>query len=132
MKEEKPIRLSYYRAKLVSEGPFKAITVSILSCSDSNYSGAPEYGNDRKFNLRSSHRSWDVTNLKTAEVTELVKVTADLSRIPARRIPQEEGDDGQMWYKVTYQIQITYYSAYTTYELIYGGVNYGRVASEYV
>ena len=74
----------------------------------------------------------DVTKLSTAGVTELVKVTADLSRIPARRIPQEEGADGEMWYKAAYHIQITYYSAYTTYELIYGGVNYGKVASEYV
>ena len=65
-------------------------------------------------------------------MTELVKVTADLSRIPQKRIPQVEGADGQMWYKAAYQIQITYYSAYTTYELLYGGVNYGRVASEYV
>ena len=52
MKEEKPVRLSYYLAKLVSEGSFKAIKVSILACSDPNDEGAPKYGDDRKFNLR--------------------------------------------------------------------------------
>ena len=56
MKEEKPIRLSYYVAQLVSEGPFKAIKVTILSCSDPDDEGAPKYGDDRKFNLRPSQR----------------------------------------------------------------------------
>ena len=52
MKEEKPIRLSYYRARLVSEGPFKAITVTILSCSDPDNKEAPKYEDDRKFYLQ--------------------------------------------------------------------------------
>ena len=48
MKEAKPIRLNYYQTSLVSEGPFKAITVSILSCSDPENKGAPKYEDDRK------------------------------------------------------------------------------------
>ena len=63
---------------------------------------------------------------------ELVKVTADLGIIPPGRIILEKGADGQMWYKVTYQIKITYYSAKTTYELLHEGVNYGSVDAEYV
>ena len=50
MKEEKPVRLSYYRTRPVSEGTFKAITVFILSCSDPDNKGAPKYGDDRKSN----------------------------------------------------------------------------------
>lgn len=65
-------------------------------------------------------------------MTQLVKVEADLSRIPANEIPQTKGADGKMYYKVDYAIQVTYMSAYTSYELIYGGVNYGHVTSEYV
>ena len=53
MKEEKPIRLSYYQAGLVSEGPLKSITVSILSCSDPDNEGAPKYEDDRKSSLQS-------------------------------------------------------------------------------
>ena len=49
MKEGKPIRLRYYQAGLVSEGPFKAIRVSILSCSDPDNEGAPKYEDDRKY-----------------------------------------------------------------------------------
>ncbi len=70
--------------------------------------------------------------LPTETVTELVKVEADLSRIPANKIPQRMGVDGKMYYKVDYSIQVTYMSAYTSYELIYGGVNYGHITSEYV
>ena len=65
-------------------------------------------------------------------MTQLVKVEADLSRVPANKIPQTKGADGQMYYKVDYAIKVTYMSAYTSYELIYGGVNYGDVTSEYV
>lgn len=70
--------------------------------------------------------------LSTEGVTQLVKVEADLSRIPASKIPRTKGADGKMYYQVDYAIQITYMSAYTSYELIYGGENYGHVISEYV
>lgn len=65
-------------------------------------------------------------------VTELVKVKADLSRIPDKKIPKIKGADGKTYYKLDYAIQITYMSAYTTYELIHGRVNYGSVTAEYV
>ena len=42
------------------------------------------------------------------------------------------GKDGMLYYKVNFQIQMTCYSAYTKYELIYNGVNYGLVTAEYV
>lgn len=67
-----------------------------------------------------------------AGVTKLVEVEADLSRIPVALIPKAKGADGKMYYKIDYQIQITYYSAYTTYELIHNKINYGLVSSEYV
>ena len=63
---------------------------------------------------------------------QLVKVNADLGRIPTNRIPESKGADGKTYYKITYDIQVTYYSAYTTYELIHNGTNYGLVTSEYV
>ena len=65
-------------------------------------------------------------------MTQLVKVEADLSRIPEKKIPKIRGADGKMYYKVDYAIQVTYLSAYTRYELIYDRVNYGLVTSEYV
>ena len=65
-------------------------------------------------------------------MTQLVKIEADLSRIPEKRIPKTKGADGKMYYRLDYAIRVTYLSAYTKYELIYGGKNYGLVTAEYV
>ncbi len=62
----------------------------------------------------------------------LVKVEADLRRIPAHQFQETIGADQKLYYKVNFEVQITFYSAYTKYELVYGGVNYGQVAAEYV
>ena len=42
------------------------------------------------------------------------------------------GADGYLYYKLNYDIEVTYYSAYTKYELIHQNVNYGSVAAEYI
>jgi len=65
-------------------------------------------------------------------VTKLVTVSADLGRIPTNRIPQQNGADRQRYWIINFEIEVTYYSAYTKYELIHDGVNYGLVAAEYV
>lgn len=62
----------------------------------------------------------------------LVDVHADLSRIPVEPIAQKQGRDGNMYYNIECEVQITFYSAYTTYELIYDGINDGLVTAEYV
>ena len=67
-----------------------------------------------------------------AGVKELVQLTADISRIPTYLLPTKVGVDGCTYYDIRIEIQVTYYSAYTTYELIHDGINYGIVASEYV
>ena len=72
------------------------------------------------------------THQNLAGVTQLVHLTADLSKIPTHLLPTRKGADGHTYYDIDFEIQITYYSAYTTYELIHNGINYGRVASEYV
>lgn len=62
----------------------------------------------------------------------LVQVTADLSCIPEYQIPKCMGEDGHYYYKISFDVEVTYFSAYTKYELVYNGVNYGPVAAEYV
>ena len=59
-------------------------------------------------------------------------VDADLSRIPNGAFPQKRGKDGKIYYEVNYEIEITFLSAFTKYELIHNGVNYGAVHAEYV
>lgn len=63
---------------------------------------------------------------------QLVVVKADLSQIPLAAFRKETGADGRPYYIVEFKIEITYYSAYTKFELIYDGKNYGPVAAEYV
>ena len=62
----------------------------------------------------------------------LVTVHADLSRVPKDRIPKRRGFNGEMHYYILFDIEITYLSAFTKYELIYDGKNYGPVRAEYV
>lgn len=113
VEEDKPLRLHYSCTRAHSEGRFDEINLPIYACSDQNNTGAPKY-HDNEF------------------VAEVVTVTADLSRIPTGRIPLIKGVDQKMYYKIKVQIQVTYFSAYTTYELIHDGVNYGQVKAEYV
>ena len=68
----------------------------------------------------------------TVGITQIVDVKADLGLIPEHRLRQARGADGKMWYETDFQIEITFFSAYSKYELIYGGINYGPVAAEYV
>ena len=72
------------------------------------------------------------THCGVDQVITLVKVHADLSRVPANALHTEIGKDNKLYYKLEYQIEVTFFSAYTKYELIYNGVNYGPVTAEYV
>ena len=72
------------------------------------------------------------TEKEAAGVTLLVKLQVDTSQIPAYVIKQTVGADGVSYYKLSYQIQVTHYSAYTKYELVHENVNYGSVTAEYV
>lgn len=65
-------------------------------------------------------------------VHKLVEISANLSSVPIQNIPTVRGVDGYMYYQVDIAIEITYYSAYTKYELIHDDVNYGLVTAEYV
>ncbi len=67
-----------------------------------------------------------------AGIRGLVTVTADLCRIPKRLFRKKRGADRKMRYIVDFGIEATYYSAYTKYELVHKGVNYGAVTAEYV
>ena len=70
--------------------------------------------------------------IKADGVVQLVQVKADLSQIPIATFPKLMGADGQFYYRVCIDVEVTYYSAYTSYELIYQGKNYGPVRVEYV
>ncbi|KAI4105669.1 MAG: hypothetical protein LQ345_007215 [Seirophora villosa] len=112
VEENKPKQLRYQRTLSAEGPPPHIIDIWINTCPDTDNLGAPKYKNDR--------------------VQSLVLVSADLSRIPLHNIPKKSGADGKVYYVIEYAVEISYYSGYTTYELIHDGVNYGPVAAEYV
>ncbi|MCJ1404053.1 hypothetical protein MMC11_007277 [Xylographa trunciseda] len=112
IKEREPKHLSYSQQKLVARGHPQQVTMTVYFCTDPDDSGAPLYC---------------ISNVK-----ELVKVTADLSKVPISAFPISQGQDGKAYYSIEFQIEITYHSACTKYELIHGGKNYGQVTAEQV
>ena len=66
------------------------------------------------------------------DVAILVNVRAEFSQISTSYFPTETGEDGLLYYRLEYEIEVTYCSAYTKYELIYQRKNYGPVHAEYV
>ncbi len=62
----------------------------------------------------------------------LVELKGEFNRIPTSRIQTRKGADGKMYHILVFDIQVTYYSAYTTYELFHNDINYGSVTAEYV
>ncbi|CAD6568570.1 MAG: hypothetical protein ASARMPRED_001863 [Alectoria sarmentosa] len=113
VQEDTPIRIFCQYLHLEAYGHPSEIVVTINAFSDRENSGAPMYPDSEG-------------------VARLVDVKADLSPIPLARFPKATGADGHSYLKVDFHIEITCYSAYTKFELIHGGKNYGPVAAEYV
>lgn len=130
MREEEPTRLNYTQKRVVFIGHPMNVKTDILVCSDPINIGAPVYKNLSK---RPMPQSTNTTRLTFSQgVAHLVTLTADLSRVSITKFPKLVGKDGLSYYNVTFQIEITHYSAYTKYELIHNGINYGAINAEYV
>lgn len=112
VEENKSKRLRYHKQHSVTEPPPPSIDLSIYICSDNDVSGPSVY--------------------RDARVHRLASVSADISRIPPVKFLKVLGADGLFYFNVSFQIEITYYSGYTTYELIHDNVNYGPITAEYV
>ena len=65
-------------------------------------------------------------------VNKLLTLRADLSAISLQQLPTEQGLDDKMYYIIFFEVEVTFFSAYTKYELIYEGTNYGAITAEYV
>ncbi|MCJ1471604.1 hypothetical protein MMC13_000244 [Lambiella insularis] len=113
--EDEPFHLSYNTQWRISTGrPMVdlVIYVDIYAYSDPSNTGPPMY--------------------KDASVKKLVRVVADLSNVPLHEFIRRTGADGHDYYCINFQLEVTYFSAYTQYELIHKGRNYGPVAAEYI
>ncbi|KAL9606121.1 MAG: hypothetical protein Q9179_000691 [Wetmoreana sp. 5 TL-2023] len=112
VEENKPKRINYYISPRANQPPPSTHLCVIYMCAAHGNTSPPIYRN---------------TQLKA-----LVEVSADLSRIPVRKIPKATGADGHVYYKLSFDLEVTHYSAFTQYELIHDGINYGPIAAEYV
>lgn len=65
-------------------------------------------------------------------VVRLVELGANLSNVPEGTFRQDRGADLQIYYTVSFEVEVSYSSAFIKYELICNGVNYGAVAADYV
>ena len=62
----------------------------------------------------------------------LATIKADLSRVPIQSFARSTGADGMLYYEVDFMVEVVFCSAYTRYELVHKGINYGTLAAEYV
>lgn len=129
VEEYKPFRLPYTKTYWVSDGKPNAITVDIYTCADPNNNGAPMYRNSKE--LR-PHELKPTLIHKTGNVVKLVELNADFGLVPKEKFLQFANPNGVPYYEISFQIEVTYYSAHTRYELIYDNINYGAVSAEYV
>ncbi|KAI4261497.1 MAG: hypothetical protein L6R42_003302 [Xanthoria sp. 1 TBL-2021] len=112
VEEDKPKRLYYFQTHRTDGPPPAEVKMTINMCADPDNTGPSVYNDVRVF--------------------DLVEVSANLSRIPRRKLPRVLGADGHSYYKISFAVEITYCSAYTKYELIHENINYGPVTAEYV
>lgn len=129
VQEDKTFRLNYFQHHLVSFGKPKDISLKVYACADPDNDGPPMYKNSRKPVL---HVLIVSLTYRKGNVIKLVLLTADLSIVPAERFPRKHNRKGVPYYLVKFQIEVTYFSAYTKYELIHDDINYGAVSAEYV
>lgn len=129
VEEDKPFRLPYTKTHWVSHGKPSIITVNIYACADPDNNGAPMYLNSKE--LR-PHEPKPTLIHKTGNVVKLVELNADFGLVPKENFLQNANPNGVPYYVISFQIEVTYFSAYTRYELIYDNINYGAVSAEYV
>lgn len=129
VQEDIPKTFQYYAKYTVKEGPPTEITSIIQAFSDPNNSGAPQLNTRKPGNCNVSDT---LTGKIAAEIKDLVAVTVDFRKVPYPDFKVTVGLDGLSYYIVNYSVQMTCYSAYTKYELVYKGLNYGPVTAEYV
>ncbi|KAF3360981.1 hypothetical protein VDGD_07654 [Verticillium dahliae] len=108
--ETDPYCLSFVSTGLVSDGRINDIQQNIYA--DGTSSVAPVENND---------------NTKL-----LCRVEADVSHIPEAQFNRRQGQDGQAYYELGYELEARVHSASTEYTLVCNNQRYNTVTAEYV
>ncbi|OOF96507.1 hypothetical protein ASPCADRAFT_145022 [Aspergillus carbonarius ITEM 5010] len=111
VKEEEAIKTQWQCQKLVKDGPFDAIRVTVYKLDTPVGKKPPLYFN--------------------RYVKPHAILNPRLDRIQQDRIPTRHGADGRRYYQIDYEIHASYYSAHCEYKLWYEGRNHGSVKADY-
>lgn len=57
-------------------------------------------------------------------MSELVKIQADIRRVPVDSFPRRNGVGNQVFYRIPYEIEMTIRSGSITFALLYGDQRY--------
>ncbi|KAI1128576.1 actin-like ATPase domain-containing protein [Nemania abortiva] len=115
IKESEPASFKYYydmseRDANQQDGKLDLVTLTVFTCDEE---AQPKYPDTRK-------------------CSQLVKLTADLNKIPREAMRKEKGADNQWYYKIPFQIEMTCHSADISFDLIHEGTKYGSVKAVYM
>ncbi|KAI1154192.1 actin-like ATPase domain-containing protein [Nemania diffusa] len=114
-KESEPVSFKYYYDMSENEvklqgGKLDLVTLIVFTCDED---ARPKYPDSDK-------------------CKQLVKLTADLNQIPKEAMLKKKGADGNLYYKIPLQIQMTCHSANISFDLVHQGTKYGSVKAVYM
>ncbi|CZR55613.1 uncharacterized protein PAC_05501 [Phialocephala subalpina] len=100
VEESKPAKFGFYWDQRVASGRPSFIEMTLYACDDSENEGAPLYADSRAI----------------AEVKKLMELKADVRSIPIAEFDQLPGEQGEMYYKLDFEIDMDlqlFYPAHT-------------------
>lgn len=114
IKESEPVQRRYYFDMSITEvmqkgGKLDEVTLDLYTSDDD---GPPKY--------------------LSAKCRHLVRLTADLNKIPRDTLTLEPGSNNEMYYKIPIRIDITCHSANISFDLVHAEQKYGSVKAEYM
>ncbi|KAJ5116885.1 hypothetical protein N7456_001233 [Penicillium angulare] len=116
--ENKPISIGYYRCVPINHS-FVFHEELMMSCKDQ----APK--------VHSKKRVVSINIDMSTGVRVHCELVSDLSKIPKRLFLKKKNSSGQEYYDVRYSLVLTPLSASMNFELVFKGINYGKVSASY-
>jgi len=113
IEESKPAKFGFYWDQRVASGRPSIIEMTLYACDDSLNKGAPLYADSR-------------------EVKKLMELKADVKKIPVAEFDQLPGEQGEMYYKLDFEIEMVFRSGCFNFAIVYKGKTYDTVKQHFV
>jgi len=137
IEESKPILFNYYydmsESDAIAQNGLDLVTLTVFTCDEDVEPAYPNPGKRwRDLGILLIEGPERANNCGTVKCRQLVKLTADLNRIPKTAMKREKGPDNMWYYKIRFQIAMTCHSAHISFDLLHRGTKYGSVEAEYM